>query len=99
MLFTGHCSGTPARGGGAAAGSYTLEPSNPAKQMESTLSGDRGNTMACRFTLNEPGVGPDGGGTVHCQLSTGGTIDGRFCSAARGGPRRPAHYPQRSLMP
>ena len=43
-----------------------------------TLKGDRGSTMLCRFTLNEPGVGPDRGGTVQCQLSTGGNFDANF---------------------
>jgi hypothetical protein len=34
--------------------------------------------MLCRLTLTEPGVGPDGGGTVRCDLSTGGAFDARF---------------------
>jgi len=38
--------------------------------------------MQCRFTLNEPGVGPDGGGTVPCQISGGANFDADFCSGA-----------------
>jgi hypothetical protein len=43
-----------------------------------TLSGDRGSAMVCRFNLNEPGVGPDKGGTVRCEISTGGVFDASF---------------------
>ena len=43
-----------------------------------TLSGDRGSVMVCRFALNEPGVGPDKGGTVRCEISTGGVFDASF---------------------
>jgi hypothetical protein len=46
--------------------------------MTTTLKGDRGSTMFCRFTLTEPGVGPDKGGSVQCQLSSGGTFDATF---------------------
>jgi hypothetical protein len=28
--------------------------------------------------LNEPGVGPDGGGTVRCEVSTGAVFNARF---------------------
>ncbi|HET7876456.1 MAG TPA: hypothetical protein VFN71_13130 [Methylomirabilota bacterium] len=59
-------------------GNYRLEPLDPSRQMTSTLNGNRGNTLVCRFTLTQPGVGPDGGGTVQCGLSTGGTLEGRF---------------------
>ncbi len=59
-------------------GTYVLVPDAPDHQMTSTLSGDRGTSMFCRFKLNEPGVGPDGGGTAQCQLSTGGTIEAWF---------------------
>ena len=59
-------------------GPYTLDPMAPDKTMVSTLTGDRGNSMVCRFVLNEPGVGPDSGGTVRCELSSGGTFDGKF---------------------
>ena len=59
-------------------GKYVLEPYAPSDHMVSKLEGDRGGSMVCRFKLNEPGVGPDGGGTGKCSLSSGGTIDARF---------------------
>ncbi len=59
-------------------GNYRLVPHDPKRQMLASLTGDRGSTMVCRFTLNEPGIGPDGGGTVQCQLSTGGLYDATF---------------------
>jgi hypothetical protein len=40
--------------------------------------GNRGGSMLCRFRLNEPGVGPHGGGAGTCQLSQGGTIELTF---------------------
>ena len=43
-----------------------------------TLNGDRGSVMLCRFLLNEPGVGPDKGGTVRCEVSSGGVFDASF---------------------
>lgn len=60
------------------AGRYVLMPRAPDYHIVSTLSGAGGSSMICRFKLKEPGVGPDGGGTVQCQLSTGGLIDARF---------------------
>jgi hypothetical protein len=60
------------------AGGYTLTPKDSQSHMMGTLSGDRGTMLICRFTLNEPGIGPDRGGSVLCQLSTGGTVDGQF---------------------
>jgi hypothetical protein len=65
-------------GGERFAGQYVLAPRDPQHQMTGTLLGDRGSTMVCRFILKEPGVGPDGGGRVRCELSTGGTIEGQF---------------------
>jgi hypothetical protein len=59
-------------------GPYVLDPAAPDKTITSTLEGNRGNHMVCRLTLTEPGVGPDGGGTVRCDLSTGGAFDARF---------------------
>ena len=59
-------------------GPYRLDPDAPDKAITSTLAGNRGNSMVCRLTLIEPGVGPDGGGTVRCDLSTGGAFDARF---------------------
>ena len=59
-------------------GPYKLEPDAPDKTITSTLAGNRGNSMVCRLTLTAPGVGPDGGGTVRCDLSTGGIFDARF---------------------
>ena len=59
-------------------GTYQLVPHARDRQMTSSLTGDRGSSMLCRFTLNEPGVGPDKGGTVQCQLSTGGSFDATF---------------------
>jgi len=59
-------------------GKYVLMPYAPDHHMVSTLDGDRGGTMVCRFKLNEPGVGPDGGGTGRCELSGGGLIDAQF---------------------
>lgn len=60
------------------AGGYTLTPRDPRSHMTGTLSGDRGGILVCRFTLNEPGIGPDRGGSMLCELSTGGTVEGRF---------------------
>ena len=60
------------------AGGYTLTPKDTQSHMQGTLSGDRGTVLICRFRLNEPGIGPDRGGSVLCELSTGGTVDGRF---------------------
>lgn len=59
-------------------GPYTLDPTAPDKTIVSTLAGDRGNSLTCRLKLTEPGVGPDGGGTVRCDLSSGGFFDARF---------------------
>ena len=59
-------------------GKYILTPYAPDDHMVSKLEGDRGGTMVCRFRLKEPGVGPDGGGTGKCSLSTGGSIDATF---------------------
>ncbi len=59
-------------------GPYVLDPAAPDKTITSTLAGNRGNSMVCRLTLTEPGVGPDGGGAVRCDLSTGGVFDARF---------------------
>jgi hypothetical protein len=59
-------------------GTYVLRPGERDAHMTGTLSGDRGSIMVCRFKLNEPGVGPDGGGTVRCDVSTGGVFDARF---------------------
>ena len=65
-------------GGESFSGKYLLMPYAPDHHIVSTLDGDRGGSMVCRFKLNEPGVGPDKGGTAECQLSTGGVIDARF---------------------
>ena len=59
-------------------GPYTLDVAAPDKTITSTLAGDRGNNMVCRLTLTEPGVGPAGGGSARCDLSTGGVFDARF---------------------
>lgn len=64
--------------GEAFTGQYQLEPRNPQRQMSSTLVSPAGTTMACVFNLSEPGVGPRGGGTYTCNLSTGGVIEGQF---------------------
>jgi len=60
------------------AGPYALDPGAPDKVLVSTLAGDRGTSMVCRFVLNAPGVGPEGGGSVKCDLSTGGTFAAQF---------------------
>lgn len=57
-------------------GKYVL--SGRGAPVTGTLSGDRGSAMVCRFNLNEPGVGPDKGGTVRCEISTGGVFDASF---------------------
>ena len=57
-------------------GKYVL--SGREAPVTGTLKGDRGSVMVCRFNLNEPGVGPDKGGTVRCELSTGGVFDASF---------------------
>jgi hypothetical protein len=59
-------------------GKYVLVPRAPDHHMVSTLEGDRGSSMLCRFRLNEPGVGPHGGGTGTCELSQGGEIELTF---------------------
>jgi hypothetical protein len=59
-------------------GPYVLDPLAPDKIMASTLAGDRGNSMACLFRLKEPGVGPDSGGSVRCEVSTGGNFTADF---------------------
>jgi hypothetical protein len=59
-------------------GNYVLTPYAAEHHMVSTLSGDRGGTMICKFRLNEPGVGPDGGGTGKCDISQGGVIEAKF---------------------
>ncbi len=65
-------------GGERYAGKYILTPYAPDHHMVSTLDGDRGGTMVCRFRLNEPGVGPDGGGSGKCEVSQGGVIEAKF---------------------
>jgi hypothetical protein len=60
------------------AGPYVLDPTARDRTMVATLTGDRGGQMVCRFTLNEPGVGPDSGGRVTCLISSGGTFDAQF---------------------
>jgi hypothetical protein len=59
-------------------GKYVLTPYALDHHMASTLEGNRGGSMLCRFRLNELGVGPHGGGTGTCQLSQGGTIELTF---------------------
>ena len=59
-------------------GSYVLNPREPDAHMVGNLAGNRGSTMICRFRLNEPGVGPDGGGKVQCTVSSGATFDATF---------------------
>jgi len=60
-------------------GKYVLTPNARDHHMTSTLAGDRGGTMTCRFTLNEPGIGPDKGGTGRCEIAEGGgLIDTKF---------------------
>ncbi len=65
-------------GGERYAGTYVLTPYAPDHHLISKLDGDRGSSMVCRFRLNEPGVGPDKGGTGQCELSSGGVIDTKF---------------------
>jgi hypothetical protein len=60
------------------AGKYILTPYASDHHMVSNLEGDRGGSMVCRFRLNQPGVGPDGGGTGKCEVSEGGVIDVKF---------------------
>ena len=59
-------------------GPYLLDPNAPDRAMLSTLAGDRGNNLQCRFLLNAPGIGPDGGGQVRCQVSSGGAFEASF---------------------
>jgi len=59
-------------------GKYVLTPNARDHHMASTLAGDRGGVMTCTFTLNEPGIGPDKGGTGRCELAGGGLIDTQF---------------------
>jgi len=60
-------------------GTYRLVPNDAKRQMTASLTGDRGSAMQCHFTLKEPGVGPDGGGSVQCQVSGGGgNFDANF---------------------
>jgi hypothetical protein len=59
-------------------GKYVLTPNARDHHMSGTLAGDRGGFMTCTFTLNEPGIGPDKGGTGRCELAGGGVIDTQF---------------------
>jgi hypothetical protein len=59
-------------------GRYQLQPREPETPVLGTLTGDRGSTMTCQFMLNEPGVGPDKGGTVRCEVSTGAIFNAKF---------------------
>jgi hypothetical protein len=59
-------------------GKYVLTPRARDHHMTSTLAGDRGGFMTCTFTLNEPGIGPDKGGTGRCEMVGGGLIDTQF---------------------
>jgi hypothetical protein len=59
-------------------GKYELTPYAQDNHLVSTLDGDRGGTMVCRFKLNEPGVGPDKGGKGKCDISKGGVIEATF---------------------
>ena len=60
-------------------GKYILTPYARDHHMTSTLAGDRGGSMTCRFKLNEPGIGPDKGGTGRCELAdSAGIIDTAF---------------------
>jgi hypothetical protein len=59
-------------------GAYLLDAGAPDRTLVSTLDGDRGNSLTCRLTLKEPGVGPHGGGTARCELSSGGTFEASF---------------------
>jgi len=43
-----------------------------------TLFGDRGNSMRCRFTLQDPERGLLQGGVGECQVSDGGKLDVEF---------------------
>ena len=65
-------------GGEHFAGTYVLMPYAAEHHIVSTLEGDRGSSMVCRFRLKEPGIGPDKGGAGRCQLSRGGVIDTEF---------------------
>ena len=59
-------------------GKYVLTPYATDHHMVINLTGDRGGSMVCRFKLNEPGVGPDGGGTGRCDVSEGSVIEVKF---------------------
>ena len=59
-------------------GRYQLQPREPEAPVIGTLTGNRGSTMTCQFMLNEPGVGPDKGGTVRCEVSTGAIFNAKF---------------------
>ena len=59
-------------------GKYVLTPQARGDHMVTNLTGDRGGSMVCRFRLNEPGVGPDGGGTGRCEVSEGSVIEVKF---------------------
>jgi len=59
-------------------GKYVLTPYAPDHHIVANLTGDRGGSMVCRFKLNEPGVGPDGGGTGRCDVSEGSVIEVKF---------------------
>jgi hypothetical protein len=66
-------------GGERYQGKYILTPYAPDHHMTSTLAGDRGGFMTCTFKLNEPGVGPDKGGSGRCVLPrSGGVIETQF---------------------
>ena len=60
------------------AGKYVLTPYAADHHMTGTLAGDRGSSMTCHFKLNEPGIGPDKGGTGQCEIAEGGLINTTF---------------------
>jgi hypothetical protein len=47
-------------------------------KVVATLFGDKGDSMHCRFRLNDPKLGMPGGGVGQCQVSNGSHIDARF---------------------
>ena len=59
-------------------GDHTAFVRNHSGKVVTTLFGDKGNTMRCRFRHTNPEAGLSSGGVGECQVSNGGKIDVQF---------------------
>ena len=58
--------------------SYSTFLQNYSGKVISTLFGNKGSVMRCRFQLGNPQQGMPGGGIGQCQLKNGDTIEAQF---------------------